>query len=246
MTPPTDSNGHGAIDVRLVSLVKRRSFEADQFRRLRYRIEDQGASHGRRVVAITSAGSRDGKTLTAINLAAALAEGRGARILLIDADLRQPSVGSRLGISAGRGGLYHAVGSGRDLTSDDLYRVEGSTLDVLPCERSGSETYELLTSRPFASLLESARRSYDYVVVDTPPVVPVPDGALLRPLIDGYLVVVAANQTPRKLVAETLDLLEPTSVMGIVFNRDARPLFGYYRSYYKRYFQAYEHAPDGA
>jgi Mrp family chromosome partitioning ATPase len=67
----------------------------------------------------------------------------------------------------------------------------------------------------------------------------VPDGVLLGRAVDGYVVVVAANSTPRKLLAETLNVLEPASVIGLVFNGDERPLFGYYRSRYRNYFRSY-------
>jgi receptor protein-tyrosine kinase len=235
------------LDERLVTFVNRHSFEAEQFRRLRHRIEERGASEGRRVIAVTSAVARDGKTLTSLNLAGALAEGRGARILVIDADMRQPSVATRLGLEAGdRGGLLHVLEDGPETLADHLYRIDGSTLDVLPCERRRSATYESLTSAAFKALLARARAMYDYVIVDTPPVIPVPDGTLLRPVVDGYLLVVSANLTPRKLVAEALNLLEPTSVIGLVFNRDDRPLFGYYKSYYGQYFRSYAGALDRA
>jgi hypothetical protein len=64
---------------------------------------------------------------------------------------------------------------------------------------------------------------------------------LLRRLVDGYIVVVSARSTPRKLVGEALNLLEPTSVVGLVFNRDDQPLFGYYRSHYQQYFRPEAH-----
>jgi Mrp family chromosome partitioning ATPase len=123
--------------------------------------------------------------------------------------------------------------------------MEGGTLDVLPCDRSRSDAYEILTSSAFAALVADARRRYDFVVLDTPPVIPVPDTALLRPTVDGYLIVISANTTPRKLVAETLNQLDASSVLGLVFNRDDRPLFGYYRSSYSRYFRSYARSLEG-
>ena len=85
-------------------------------------------------------------------------------------------------------------------------------------------------------LLKAARERYDFVVLDTPPVLPVFDASLLSRWVDGMLIVVAANQTPRKLLAEALNLLDPSKVLGIVFNSDNRPMFGYYHGYYKQYF----------
>jgi Mrp family chromosome partitioning ATPase len=79
--------------------------------------------------------------------------------------------------------------------------------------------------------LRDARSFYDYVVIDTPPVVPLADCRLLGRLVDGFIVVVAANKTPRKLLAEALNLLDPAKVIGLVFNGDNRPLAAYYGYY---------------
>ncbi|HLB44382.1 MAG TPA: hypothetical protein VJK49_03260, partial [Candidatus Limnocylindrales bacterium] len=87
-------------------------------------------------------------------------------------------------------------------------------------------------------LLQEARREYAYVVIDTPPLLPIFDASVLAKLADGVLMIVAANQTPRKLLAEALNLLDPAKVLGIVFNQDDRPLFGYYNSY-SRYYREY-------
>ena len=228
-----------AFDDRVVTLAKPLSFEAEQFRRLRAQIEELAASRGFRVIAVTSAVASDGKTLTSVNLAGALAAAPGARILLVDADLRKPGVASTLRLPAGTRGLLAALEAGDTKLADYVQHIDGARLDVLTCEASRADTYDLLSSGRMGTLLAEARRSYDFVVVDTPPVIPVPDTGLLRKVVDGYLVVVSANNTPRKLLGEALNLLEPSSVVGLVFNRDDRPLFGYYHSSYSSYFKAY-------
>ncbi len=96
--------------------------------------------------------------------------------------------------------------------------------------------HEILRSPRLERVLQEARQHYDYVVLDTPPLLPVFDAAMIAKLVDGLLIVVAANQTPRKLLAEALTLLEPSTVLGLVFNRDKQPLFGYYDSSYRGYF----------
>ncbi len=226
-------------DERLVTFVKPHSFEAEQFRRLRQRVEELATRRGVRVIALTSAVASDGKTLLAVNLAGALAGARGARILLIDADLRRPAVAKTLALDPHGKDLVSALDGPLTQMDRAVHHVDGGTLDVLPCLRSRSDAYEVLTSPAFAALLAEARRRYDFVVLDTPPVIPLPDTALLRPTVDGYLVVVSAHATPRKLLAETLNQLDPPTVLGLIFNRDDQPLFGYYRSSYSRYFSTY-------
>ena len=89
-----------------------------------------------------------------------------------------------------------------------------------------------------SSLLKTARDQYDFVIIDTPPLLPVFDASLLARIVDGVLIVVAANQTPRKLLAESLNLLDQSKVLGIVFNSDSHPMFGYYHGYYRnRYYR---------
>jgi capsular exopolysaccharide synthesis family protein len=226
-------------DEHVVTLSKPLSFEAEQFRQLRRQIEDLAASRGFRVIAVTSAIASDGKTLTAVNLAGALAAAPGSRTLLVDADLRRPSVARTLRLDDDCRGLLAALEDPNARIADFARRVDGSALDVVRCESSRADTYELLASARLGALLADARRCYDFVVVDTPPIVPMPDTGLLRRVVDGYLIVVSANATPRRLVAEALTLLEPTSVIGLVYNRDDRPMFGYYQTAYSGYFRSY-------
>jgi capsular exopolysaccharide synthesis family protein len=227
-----------SADRHLVSFFSATSFEAEQYRRLRQRIEELGLTRKTQVLAITSAVASDGKTLTAANLAGALAHREGARILLIDADLRHPSISTLLGMKCQRGGIEAALEE-REPLSAFVEQIPGRSVSLLPCAKSCESPYELLTSARFGQLLTEARSQYDFVIVDTPPLVPVPDATLVRRVVDGYLVVVAAARTPRKLVGEALNLLPPEAVLGLVFNRDEHPLFGYYSRYCRSYFGSY-------
>jgi capsular exopolysaccharide synthesis family protein len=234
-----------AIDRHVVGLLAPRSFEAEQYRRLRQQVELARAQRQWRVFAITSPVVSDGKTLTTVNLAAVLAGGAN-RVLLIDADLRRPSVGRALGLESAGNGLVGAIETpGADL-AQFVREIDGTRLSVLACSVPSGDTYELLTSPRLAELLGRARAQYDYVLLDTPPLIPVPDSALLRPLVDGYVVVVSARSTPRRLLGEALNQLDESSVLGVVLNRDEQPLFGFYRKRYRQYFQAYVDAVGGA
>lgn len=229
--------GHGwdvdGLDQHLVSFVDPGSFEADQYRALRHILERGHA--GKKLIAVTSAAPGDGKTMTTLNLAGALAHAPEARILVLDLDLRTPSVGQRIGLKEQSPGLVDLV-LDPDLTlSDVVRRHPRHHLAVVPAGRRMTVTYELLTSARLGSVLEDARRQYDYVVVDTPPIVPVPDTRLIAKWIDGFLMVLGAHRTPRVLFEEAMNLMDPTKLIGIVFNGDDRPLAGYYGSYYGYY-----------
>jgi Mrp family chromosome partitioning ATPase len=110
-------------------------------------------------------------------------------------------------------------------------RIEALNLSVLPAGASHARPYELLASPRLESILRDARRAYDYVLVDTPPLVPLADCRLLTRYVDGFVVVVAAHRTPRKLLAEMLDLVDHAKIVGLVFNGDDRPLSPYYGYY---------------
>lgn len=226
------------LDPYLVSLKAPSSFAAERYQGLRMTVERLKALRDVRVIAVTSPGAGDGKTVTSINLAGALAHGAKARVLLIDADLRRPTVATRLRLDdADPRGLVDAITNEGTRIQDVTRTVDGFHLAVVPAGVTAVPIHELLRSARLESILNEARHLYDFVVLDTPPLLPVFDTALLARLVDGVLVVVAANRTPRKLLGEALNLLDPAKVLGIVFNGDAKPLFGYYDSAYQRYFQ---------
>lgn len=231
-----DRGSEGALgeklDGHLVSLLDPISFAAEQYRGLRYVVEHLRKEASLQVVAVTSPGVGDGKTTTAINLAGALAQAPGARVLLIDADLRRPSLARHLGMRGSGGGLVDRVLKNRQTLGGAEERLERFNLSVLPAGQEIASPYELLESPRLALLIEEMRRRYDYIVVDTPPLLAVPDCRVIGKWVDGFIVVVAAHKTPRKLLEEALNIMEAPKTLGFVFNHDDRPLSGYYDYYY--------------
>ena len=225
------------LPTKLVSLTNPASFAAEQYQNLRLKIERLRQARDLRVIAITSPGASDGKTVTSINLAGALARGASSRVLLIDADLRRPELANQLGLAADGVGFADLVGPGDVRLKQAIQPVDGHNIDVIAAGGVNGPIHELFRSSRLPQLLSEARTQYDYVILDTPPLVPVVDSALLSRVVDGVLVVVSANKTPRKLLEEALNELDAAKVVGIVFNNDARPLYGYdtnYRRYFSR------------
>lgn len=219
------------IDQRLVSLTRPTSLEADQYQSLRLSLQRLKAARDVRMIAMTSPTTGDGKTLTAINLAGALA-GVGSRVLLIEADLRRPSVADQLGIPGNTApGLADLVLNPGLMLQDALQPLDLG-FDVITAGSPTLGVREVFNSPRLEVVLREARAHYDFVALDTPPVVPVYDCRLLAPWVDGLLLVVAAHRTPRKLVEESLNLLDSARVLGIVFNRDDHPLLSYHRRHY--------------
>lgn len=234
------------LDTHLVSLTAPASFAAEQYQGLRLTIERLARTRDVKVIAVSSPAAGDGKTVTAINLAGALARSSDDRVLLIDADLRRSSVARQLGMTDTQVGLADALSDDRTSVADVVRRLDAYNLDVIPAGTPRAGVSQILRSPRLDAFLKEARQRYAYIVLDTPPLLPVFDSALLARSVDGVLIVVSANQTPRKLLGETLNMLDASKVLGIVFNRDERPLFGYYDAYYGGYFPEVSHAANGA
>jgi capsular exopolysaccharide synthesis family protein len=224
-------------DRRLVSLTAPASLEAEQYQALRLKIESLQRSRGTRIIAVTSPGVKDGKTVTAINMAAALAQGSDGRVLLIEADLRRPSVAKylRLAPDAAPGLAELVTEPGRAL-SEATTATGIPGFDVMLAGSLTAPVHEIFRSPRLETLLNDARQQYDYVILDTPPLGPVSDCALLARWVDGVLVVVAAHRTSRKLLEGALNLLDGAPVLGMIFNGDDRPFLKYRRHYYRGYF----------
>lgn len=222
------------MDEHLVSLLRPASFEAEQYRVLRHVMETLRRDQKLQVIGVTSPGVGDGKTTTSINLAGALAQAPDSRVLLVDVDLRRPAVARQLGLAPRpRRRLADALKAPALMLEDVVEHLPKFNLSVLAAGGPLAAPYEALKSPKFDALVEEARQRYDYVVIDTPPFVPVPDGRVIAKGVDGFIVVVTAHQTPRGMLAETLALMEPAKVVGLVFNgaHVRRSSYYYYDAY---------------
>ena len=232
---PGESTAALEVEDHLACLLSPQSFEADQYRVLRQFLAEAGAARPLRVLAVTSPAAGDGKTTTSINLAATLAQTAGSRVLLVDTDLRRPFVANNLGLSPDGPGLAEAAFDER-LELSDVVKSTPYNLFVLPAGVPPDNPYQALETARVGQILDQARDTYDYVLLDTPPVLFVPDCKLMSQWVDGFLLVVSAHRTPRKLLGAALSALDESKVLGIVFNGDERPLAGYYGKYYGGYY----------
>ncbi len=244
--PPADSAG--GVDDHLVSLVAPAAFEAEQYRALRHAVEQLHKTRDLRIVAVSSPGVGDGKSITTINLAGALAQAPDVRVLLVDADLRRPSVAGLLALGGSDApGLVNAI-LDPTVTLEQVARPRPPfNLSVITAGAVPPSPYEVLKSPRLGELLEEARRRYDYVVLDAPPLCPVQDCRVIAHWVDGFLLVVAAHHTPRRLVEEALNVVERSKILGLIFNGDDQPpssSYGYY-GYYGGGADANRAAPDG-
>lgn len=214
----------------LVSLLAPESPEADRYRALRYSVEALRTEAGMPVIAVTSPSTGDGKSVTVLNLAGAFAQAEDARVLVVDADLRKPSVARYLGLDSRLPGLSHALRSGEPELDAIVHRVDPFNLWVVPAGVPDPSPCERLNSPALAELIREARRRFDCVLIDTPPAL-LPDCRLIERWVDGFLMLVTANKTPRRMLTEALKELDPAKVFGLVFNGDDRAAARYYGYY---------------
>jgi len=223
------------VDEHLVSLVTPAAFEAEQYRALRHIVEQMHRTATLKVLAVSSPGMGDGKTITAINLAGALAQSPEARVLLVDADLRRPALGRLLGLGdAENANLVAGILDPALLLSQIARSRPPFNLSVICAGQTPPSPYEILKSPRLGKLLDEARQQYDYIILDTPPLHPVQDCRVIGRWVDGFILVVTAHRTPRRLVEEALTTLDPAKVLGFVFNGAEHPISGYYSGYYYR------------
>lgn len=203
----------------------------EQYRRLAAVLHEEQARDRLAVVMVTSAVPGEGKTLTAVNLALTLSESYARRVLLIDADLRAPSVHSALGI-ANEAGLSDVLrGKDRELPIRDVT----AGLSVITAGRSGLNPLALLSSSRMTEIVRDAATRFDWVLIDTSPVGVLPDAQVIARLVGGVILVIGAGNTPAAAVERAVaELGGPEAIIGTVLNRiDERriPDAGYYGRY---------------
>ncbi|WP_424466750.1 polysaccharide biosynthesis tyrosine autokinase [Pseudoclavibacter helvolus] len=192
--------------------------KAESYRALRTNLRFMDIENTRHSFVVTSSLPSEGKSTTSANIAIALAE-QGAKVVLVDGDLRKPKVATTMGID-GSVGLTDLL-SGRAEPKDVLQRWGRGRLYVLPAGRIPPNPSELLGSHTMQQVHDQLLAEHDYVIIDAPPLLLVTDGAVLSELAHGTLLVVASGQTPRSALAGAVAQLEGigSEVSGIVVTK---------------------------
>jgi capsular exopolysaccharide synthesis family protein len=205
------------VEPHLVAITEPRSPECEQFRSLRTCLLQAGEREHKRAFVITSAGIGEGKTLTALNLAWLLAQTDGVKALVIDADLRQPCAADYLGIEADCG--LSEVLTGETRLNEAIIKLKPSGLHLLPGGAAREDVAELLSGPRFGRLLDEARKHFDYIIIDAPPLGVFTDANLLINRADAALLVVRASRTRYSVVDQLLEQLPRERMLGVVLNR---------------------------
>lgn len=204
------------LDPRLVAAITPQAPAAERYRLLRTRIKRAEDGRTVRAIVVTSPSKGDGKSLTAANLALTMAQEPHQRVLLLDADLRRPSVAAMFGLSEGPG-LAEVLMGAVDLDAA-LVHMPDQHLTVLPAGTPTAQPAELLGSASMRRLLDMLRTRFDRILIDMPPAAPLADVHVVSPIADGLLMVVRAGITPKPAIERALSGLEMSKVLGLVLN----------------------------
>ncbi|MDY6854853.1 MAG: polysaccharide biosynthesis tyrosine autokinase [Thermodesulfobacteriota bacterium] len=224
-----------SFDQHLVSLLDANSIAAEQYRKLRTRILQFSAS-SLKTVLITSSTSQEGKSITAANLAITIAQGVDQHVLLVDGDLRQPSIHKLFGLDTNYG-LTDYLTENIDIAKV----IVNSGIPKLKLLLSGSfsnKPSELIASKKMKDLIQELKSRYDdrYIIIDSTPVTATDEPDILAEQVDGIIMVVRAGKTSREVIERALSALNAENILGVVFNRvefaTKRLSYGSYYGYY--------------
>ena len=216
-TPATNGDGPSFGGNDLLVMHEPWSRVAEAFRSLRTAVLFSVPDSPPQVILVTSARAAEGKTVASLNLATTLAEA-GSRVLLLDADLRHPRCHMALGID-NEGGLSSCLAGDVPLEAA-IRALEVPNLFILPAGRPPANPAELVGSRRMRDILTELRAQFDFIVVDTPPVLPVTDAVVLAREADGVVLVVKGHDTPRELARRARDrlVLAGANFLGVMVN----------------------------
>jgi protein-tyrosine kinase len=218
--PPPADEAIASYSVRLSSLLVAglapKSAAAEQYRQLRTRLAHAEGANNLRTVLVTSPQKGEGKSITSANLALTMAQELQRKVVILEADLRKPSMQQLFGLPSGPGLTEYLLGAAE--LKDVMRFLPDHNLTVIHAGSAAANPAELLGSTAMRRLLDTLRTQFDRVILDTPPVLPLADVAVLAPLVDGSLMVVRAGVTPKPAIENALRAFDSSRLLGIVLN----------------------------
>ena len=199
---------------------------AEAFRLLGVRLRDMRRVRPVKKVLITSTIPQEGKSMVAANLACALAQSSQQRTLLLEGDLRRPSLSQMFGIGRNPGLSEWLQGQG-SLTSS-IYHLEGSGFWILPSGNAPSDALELLQSGRLSALMDQLTAWFDWIVIDSPPVLPLADTSVWMRSADGILLIARQGTTEKRQLTKGLEAVDPKKLIGAVLNSSKHSSDNYY------------------
>jgi len=220
------------VEPRLVAITQPYSNYCEEYRSLRTHVLHKSQRQKLQAIVVVSVNPGEGKSITALNLAWLMAQTDGMKALMIDSDLRRPSVSDYIGIETDRG--LSQVLDGTATLTDSIVRLEPSGLHILPGGAARNDVAELISGPKFKEILREAREMFDCIIVDAPPLGVFTDATVLINQADGALIVVQANHTRYSVMERLLEPLPKDRLLGVVVNQSDETMnesnygYGYY------------------
>ncbi len=194
------------VDARLIPYFDPKSIVSEQYKSLVTNLLSLNKGKPPHVIVITSSIASEGKSVTALNLAITLSHAiQKPKILLIDADMRKGKIISYLGVGEHKGLSEYLTGEAS--LEDIIFNIDIEHLNFIACGAVASHPADILASSRMKDLLRDLRTQYDYILIDTPPVIPVTDSAILGAIADGVILVIKAGETQRGIIGRSCELL---------------------------------------
>jgi exopolysaccharide/PEP-CTERM locus tyrosine autokinase len=234
--PDLNQNSHEReLDNSLVSFHYPQSVEAELFRVFRTNLLFPSDGKTPKTILTTSPLPGDGKSFTCANLAVSIAQGVEEHVLLMDCDVRKPTIHTIFGFKQGIG-LSDHLAFGTDIAKT-LLKTPVDKLTILPAGKPPNNPSELLSSKKMKKLLDEVKTRYEdrYIIIDSPPPSMAPETNAIVKYVDGVIIVVRAGKTPRSAVTETIEQIGKDKILGIVLNQadqNVKKYYGYGKSYY--------------
>lgn len=212
------------------------SVEAELFKVLKTNLLFPASGKPPKTILVTSAIPGDGKSFVCSNLAVSIAQGIEEYALLIDADIRNPTISRYFGLGPGDG-LSEYLSGGTDIAKN-FYKISMNKLTILPAGTPPSNPTELLTTQKMKALLDEVAKRYNdrFVIIDSAPPSMAPETAAISKYVDGIVIVVKSGVTPRDAVSELIEQLGKEKILGFVLNhsdQSVKKYYGYGKPYYK-------------
>jgi capsular exopolysaccharide synthesis family protein len=233
--PAFSRNG---MDPRLASALEPGCPAAESFKMLRARIFTESTGFRRRTIMVTSPQALDGKTMVAVNLSISIAQGINERVVIVDCDFRNPSVGRYLGVNTDKGGIREYLENGTSI-APYLVKTPIDKLTALPVGKPPSNPSELLSSEKMRRLVNELKNRYEdrYIIFDSPPAQFAAETTFLATMVDGMVLVVRSGKTTKNSIQRAVANIGPnkSKIIGIAFNASNESPKDY--DYYYRYYQ---------
>lgn len=214
------------LDDSIVTISHSGSAVAEQYRILCARVDRLSREHGYKTIALTSSVKGEGKTLTSVNLAFSMAKDLGKHVLLVEADFRNTSL-TRLVNRPKSKGFLDLLSNGTGIESVKQPYLN-DRLGIVTAGKLTPEALKLFASERTKEIIQEARKDYDYIFFDLPPILATADANIIAEWVDGVILVVRAGETPRDIVKKAL--AGSTKVIGVVLN-DVKTYSSYYYYY---------------